>query len=36
MPRKARKQSATDYYHVMIIGINKKYVFETDEYKVEF
>lgn len=33
MPRQARKQSGTDYYHVMIRGINREYVFKTDEHK---
>lgn len=36
MPRKPRKQSTTDYYHVMIRGINREYVFETEENKVKF
>lgn len=33
MPRKARIQSVTDYYHVMIRGISKEFVFKTKEQK---
>lgn len=36
MPRQARKQSTTDYYHVMIRGINKEFIFNDDKYKEKF
>ncbi|QOR35992.1 transposase [Clostridium sp. 'deep sea'] len=33
MPRCARKVSSTDFYHLMIRGINKEAVFNTDQHK---
>ncbi len=31
MPRKAREQSKTNIYHVMIRGINRQTIFEDNE-----
>ena len=31
MPRKARKESRTDIYHVMLRGINQQIIFEDEE-----
>ena len=31
MPRQARKKSRTGIYHIMIRGINRQTIFETDE-----
>ncbi|MDY0234978.1 MAG: transposase [Gudongella sp.] len=33
MPRKAREQSPTDFYHIMIRGINKEKIFEKKQHK---
>lgn len=33
MPRKARKEIDTKYYHVMVQGIGKEYVFPNDKCK---
>lgn len=33
MPRQARKESDTGYYHVMTHGINNEYIFESNYYK---
>ena len=33
MPRCARRVSSTDFYHLMIRGINKEAVFNTDQHK---
>ena len=30
MPRIARKDSKSSFYHVMVQGINKEYIFDTD------
>lgn len=36
MPRQPRKCSTTDYYHVMIRGINKEYLFKNNKHKEKF
>lgn len=36
MPRIARKDSQSCYYHIMIQGINREYIFEKEEYIKEF
>ena len=33
MPRKARDQSPTDFYHIMMRGINKERIFERKQNK---
>jgi len=33
MPRAARQKSPTEIYHVMVRGINRDYIFNTDEEK---
>lgn len=33
MPRQARTQSPTDYYHIMMRGNNREYIFNKDEQK---
>ena len=33
MPRQARTQSPTEYYHVMMLGNNRESIFVTDEQK---
>ncbi|MDY0234955.1 MAG: transposase [Gudongella sp.] len=33
MPRRAREQSPTDFYHIMIRGINKEKIFEKSKHK---
>lgn len=33
MPRRAREQSPTDFYHIMIRGINKEKIFEKKNHK---
>lgn len=35
MPRKSRKSSESNYYHVMIQGINKEYIFK-DEFHIKY
>ena len=32
MPRLARKQSKSNYYHIMVQGINKEYIFKYDNF----
>lgn len=32
MPRRSRKNSQSCYYHIIIQGINKEYIFEKEEY----
>ncbi len=34
MPRLARQKSPTEIYHVMVRGINRDYIFETDENNI--
>ena len=36
MPRQARKKSRTGIYHIMIRGINRQTIFETDEDYIKF
>ena len=36
MPRQARIQSPTDYYHVMMRGNNRENIFSKDEQKLFF
>ena len=36
MPRKARCQSDAPYYHIMVQGLNKEYVFKNDDLKAIF
>ena len=36
MPRKARKDMKTEYLHVMSQGINKEFIFRTDELKKKY
>jgi REP element-mobilizing transposase RayT len=36
MPRVARQKSPTGIYHVMVRGINRDYIFDTDEEKEHF
>ena len=36
MPRKAREQSSTNIYHVMIRGINRQTIFEDNEDRYVF
>jgi len=36
MPRLARQKSPTEIYHVMVRGINRDYIFETDENKEHY
>ncbi|MGD9678354.1 MAG: transposase [Vulcanibacillus sp.] len=33
MARQARKESITNYYHVMLRGINREYIFNTEDQK---
>jgi len=33
MPRQARQESGTGYYHVMLRGINREYIFKDEEQK---
>jgi len=33
MPRQARVQSPTNYYHIMLRGINRENIFSKDEQK---
>ena len=30
MPRIARKDSKSNFYHVIVQGINREYIFDTD------
>ena len=36
MARQARQESASGYYHVMMRGINREFVFQKDSYKSAF
>lgn len=36
MPRVARQKSPTEIYHVMVRGINRDYIFNTDEEKERY
>ena len=36
MPRMARKDLITQYFHVMPQGINKEFIFETDQLKGKY
>ena len=36
MPRIARKQLETNYFHVMTQGIEKRYIFNKDKYKLKY
>ena len=36
MPRKARKNSNTSFFHVITQGINKEYIFNKDTYKRKY
>ena len=36
MPRSPRKRSESGVYHVMLRGINRQTIFESDEDKYEF
>lgn len=36
MPRVARQESSTGYYHVIMRGNNKNYIFEKEKNKKEF
>lgn len=36
MPRNARKQNNTSFFHVMLQGINKEYIFEKDIFKNQY
>lgn len=36
LPRKARIQSPTDYYHVMVRGNNRERIFENNNQKIRF
>lgn len=36
MPRIARKQLETTYFHVMTQGIEKRYIFNEDKYKLKY
>lgn len=36
MPRKARISSNTSFYHIMVQGINREYIFQKDVYKEEY
>ena len=36
MPRAARKESTTGYYHVMVRGINKEYIFNDEKGKLVY
>jgi len=31
MPRTGRQESSASYYHIMIRGINKEFVFQSDD-----
>ena len=36
MPRRARRDLGSSYLHVIVQGIEKKYIFEKEQYKKEF
>lgn len=36
MPRSARENLHTSFFHVIVQGINKSYIFEADKYKEEY
>lgn len=36
MPRAARRESVTGFYHVVLRGNNKKYIFEEQRFKLDF
>ncbi|WP_291349596.1 transposase [Desulfosporosinus sp.] len=36
MPRKAREQSPTGIYHVMMRGINRQSIFEEEKDRLKF
>ena len=36
MPRKSRKSSKSNFYHVIVQGINKNYIFEKREDKEKY
>ena len=36
MPRSARENLHTSFFHVIVQGINKSYIFEEDKYKEEY
>ena len=36
MPRSARENLHTSFFHVIVQGINKSYIFEEDKYKQEY
>ena len=36
MPRRARKNLSTSFFHVIVQGINKEYIFDKNEYKDKY
>lgn len=36
MPRTARNKSRSNYYHVMVQGMNKEYIFEKEKYILKY
>ena len=36
MPREARKESSTGYYHIIMRGNNRSWIFSSEVYKTEF
>ena len=36
MPRRAREKLNTSFFHVIVQGVNKEYIFEKEIYKQKF
>ena len=36
MPRRARKTLSTSFFHVIVQGVNREYIFEKDTYKRKY